>query len=238
MADTESFSKRLRKETRDIHKISDALINAKLAFALSDNEVWADGLMVFYEIFRFLEQHVPADQLPPEFHRSDAFQSDLNFYLGNNWIEQYVIRESVQMYLKHLNDVHNREPILLLPYVYHLYMGLLSGGQILQKKRSLGVCLNPLSAASAGQGEAVTHFETPIAELKSRMRTLFDELAINFDESTKILMIAESKMVFHLNNELVRSVRGVNRVNLRKFGIVLAVIVGIFLMLRFTNANK
>lgn len=32
MVDTESFSKRLRKETRDIHKISDALINAKLAF--------------------------------------------------------------------------------------------------------------------------------------------------------------------------------------------------------------
>lgn len=27
-----SFWKRLRKETRDVHRISDALINAKLAF--------------------------------------------------------------------------------------------------------------------------------------------------------------------------------------------------------------
>lgn len=32
MASTESFSKCLRKETRDVHKISDALVNAKLAF--------------------------------------------------------------------------------------------------------------------------------------------------------------------------------------------------------------
>lgn len=28
----ESFSKRMRKETRDVHKVSDALINAKLVF--------------------------------------------------------------------------------------------------------------------------------------------------------------------------------------------------------------
>lgn len=28
----DSFSKRMRKETRDVHKVSDALINAKLVF--------------------------------------------------------------------------------------------------------------------------------------------------------------------------------------------------------------
>lgn len=31
-AKDEGFSKRMRKETRDVHKVSDALINAKLAF--------------------------------------------------------------------------------------------------------------------------------------------------------------------------------------------------------------
>lgn len=139
-----------------------------------------------------------------------------------------MIRDSVSMYLKHLQDVQNREPLLLLPYVYHLYMGLLSGGQILQKKRSLGGCLNPLSGGG-GQGEAVTRFTNhSIGQLKTRMRTLFDELALDFDESMKVLMVAESKMVFHLNNELVRSVRGVNRVGIRKVGIVLIVFVAVF----------
>lgn len=183
------------------------------------------------------------DQLPLEFHRTAGFQSDLNFYLGNNWTEKYEIRESVQMYLKHLRDIYNREPILLLPYVYHLYMGLLSGGQILQKKRSLGVYLNPLQPSTiqstdTNQGQAVTHFDVPISQLKTRMRSLIDDLAVNFDESMKVLMIAESKMVFHLNNELIRSVRGVNRVNIRKFGIILVVVIGIFVMLSFTNSNK
>lgn len=32
MSNIDSFTKRMRKETRDVHKISDALINAKLAF--------------------------------------------------------------------------------------------------------------------------------------------------------------------------------------------------------------
>lgn len=175
---------------------------------------------------------MPDDLLPAEFHRTEAFERDLAFYLGENWKRDYEIRGSVKMYLKHLHDVQKRSPILLLAYVYHLYMGLLSGGQILARKRSL----NPLNSSNpnGGEGEAVTFFEGhTIGELKTRMRSLVDTLALNFDESTKILLIAESKMVFHLNNEIVRSVRGVNRVSLRKFGIVLAVVIGIFYLLRF-----
>lgn len=201
-----------------------------LDLALSDHDVWADGLLVFYEIFRFLEQNVPEQLLPKEFHRSQAFESDLNYYLGESWRQNYEIRESVRIYLKHLIDVQNRSPILLLAYVYHLYMGLLSGGQILQKKRRL----NPLSSAGNGEGEAVTCFPNKtIGELKTTMRTLVDTLAESFDESTKILLIAESKMVFHLNNELVKTVKGVNRANIRKFAIIFLIIIGIFYMLKF-----
>lgn len=166
--------------------------------------------------------------LPTQFHRTKSFESDLSFYLGENWKRDYEIRSSVKMYLKHLYDVKKRSPTLLLAYVYHLYMGLLSGGQILQKKRSL----NPLNYGN-NEGEAVTHFEGhTIAELKTIMRNLVDSKALEFDESMKILLIAESKMVFHLNNEIVRSVRGVNRVSIRKFGIVLVVVIGLFYLLR------
>lgn len=40
MANLQNFSKLLRKETRDIHKISDALINAKLAFGKNWNYLY------------------------------------------------------------------------------------------------------------------------------------------------------------------------------------------------------
>ncbi|XP_031639945.1 heme oxygenase 1, partial [Contarinia nasturtii] len=213
MANLENFSKRLRRETRNVHKISDALVNTKFFFALSDNSVWADGLLVFYEIFRFLETNMSEELLPKEFHRTSALERDLEFYLGENWKHDYEMRNSVKIYLKHLYDVKKRSPTLLLAYVYHIYMGLLSGGQILQKKR----LLNPLNHGCNKRGEAVTSFDGyTIAELKTKLRNIFDTKAKDFDESIKTLLIAESKMVFHLNNELVRSVRGMSRVNLRK----------------------
>lgn len=197
--------------------------------ALSDNDVWADGLLVFYEIFRFLEENTPPELLPQEFHRTKAIESDLDFYLGEKWKQNYEIRNSVKIYLKHLYDVKKRSPTLLIAYVYHLYMGLLSGGQILQKKRSLNILNN-----GNNKGEAVTRFNGhTIAELKTIMRNLIDSKASGFDESMKILLIAESKMVFHLNNEIVRSVRGVNRANIRKFGIILIFVIVIFYLLRF-----
>lgn len=62
---------------------------------------------------------------------------DLAYYLGANWKEGYAPRESVQQYLKHLQKLEEENPYLLLAYVYHLYMGLLSGGQILRRKRTL-----------------------------------------------------------------------------------------------------
>ena len=51
----ELFSVRLRKATKNIHDVSDALVNAKLGVTISDDSVWAEGLLVFYEVFRFLE---------------------------------------------------------------------------------------------------------------------------------------------------------------------------------------
>lgn len=32
--------------------------------ALNNNDVWADGLLVFYEVFKFLEENVPETILP------------------------------------------------------------------------------------------------------------------------------------------------------------------------------
>lgn len=174
--------------------------------------------------------------LPREFHRTAAFEGDLAHYLGDDWKKDYEIRESVAGYLRHLEDVNRRNPILLLAYVYHLYMGLLSGGQILQKKRRLNPLRSGEGDGNVVDGESVTFFTNhTIAELKQKMRSMVDELATNFDESTKILLIAESRMVFHLNNEIVRSVKGVDRANLKKFGIVLVVVIAVFYLLKFKS---
>ena len=137
----ELFSVQLRKATKNIHDISDALVNAKLGVTINDDSVWAEGLLVFYEIFKFLETALKShsdsligDLLIEHMERAGAFEDDLAFFYGSNWTENYTIRPEVQTYLDHLRDIQQENPYLLIPYVYHLYMGLFSGGQILQAK--------------------------------------------------------------------------------------------------------
>lgn len=229
---TISFSKQMRKATRDVHKISDTLVNAKIAFGLSNNKVWADGLQIFYEIFRFLEEHTPVEWLPTEYHRAKAFESDLAFYLGEEWQSEYTVRESVHKYLNHLEEISEKNPKLLIAYVYHLYMGLLSGGQILQKKRKL---MNKIVRGN-DDGCAVTNFEGhAIGDLKKRMRGLVDDLGNEWDDDIKDEILAESRHVFELNNEIVQSVQGAGQIALFKIAIAVFVVILAYYFFRLTK---
>uniref|UniRef100_A0A2A4K4E4 Heme oxygenase n=1 Tax=Heliothis virescens TaxID=7102 RepID=A0A2A4K4E4_HELVI len=136
------FTTRMRKATRKIHNISDALVNAKFALSLRDEEVWGGGLFIFYHIFGFLEDakerlHMPDfDKLfvNKALYRKKAFEDDLTHYLGENW-RSIPKAMALENYIEHLQELERSSPQLLMAYVYHLYLGLLSGGQILAKKR-------------------------------------------------------------------------------------------------------
>uniref|UniRef100_A0A8D8AGY0 Heme oxygenase n=1 Tax=Culex pipiens TaxID=7175 RepID=A0A8D8AGY0_CULPI len=214
---TVSFTKAMRVATREIHNVSDGLVNAKLAFALYDSAVWAEGLLVFYEIFKFLEQHVAHDFLPEEFHRTVQFEQDLDFYLGADWKTKYQPRKEVCDYLKHLEQIERENPNLLIAYVYHLYMGLLSGGQILQKRRNITRKFNPFATTGEpNRGAALTTFEGhSIFELKQKMRSSIDKFGEGLDEETRQQMMEESRRVFELNNGIIRTLQGVNRANVK-----------------------
>nr|CAD7605715.1 unnamed protein product [Timema genevievae] len=182
--------------------------------ALSDNSVWADGLLVFYEIFRYLEEamsrlrHTPIGLLNIEgLDRTEAFEKDLTFYLGNDWKKTYAPRESVVQYLIHLKKLEQSDPNMLMAYIYHLYMGLLSGGQILRKKMTLMQKI-PFYGPITEDGNAVTDFgDFPIAKLKRELKDAMNFVADNLDEETKEKLISESKTVFVLNNTIIKSVK-------------------------------
>ncbi|XP_069673121.1 uncharacterized protein Ho [Periplaneta americana] len=234
----ETFTKQMRKATREIHAISDALVNAKLAFALSDNSVWAEGLLVFYEIFRYLEEamvrlkdtHV--GKLCIEgMQRTESFEKDLSFYLGSDWAKDYKPRESVVKYLLHLRELENSDPDQLVAYIYHLYMGLMSGGQILRKKR---VVFSKFTSSQQTYEDAVTDFgENSIPNMKKDLMTAMNGIAEVLNEETKQKLIEESKTVFVLNNEIIRSVRGANEVILKKI-IILIIIISLIIVVYYT----
>ncbi|XP_073989906.1 heme oxygenase isoform X2 [Rhodnius prolixus] len=229
------FNKILRRETRDIHSVSDALVNAKLAIY---KDVWAEGLLIFYEIFRFLEQAMSANKesnlckmYVNGMERTSAFEEDLKFYLGDDWKKNYTVRESVAKYLSHLKELESTNTDLLIAYVYHLYMGLLSGGQILRKKREIGKRLLVNSKDSNTKGNAVTDFgNLNIHDLKQKIVDNVNSIADSLDEDTKFKIIVESRMVFKLNNEIVKSIEGTNVILLKKVFIFSVIVLIIFML--------
>lgn len=121
-------------------------------------------------------------------------------------------RDSVAKYLMRLREVEDTDPTLLMAYIYHLYMGLLSGGMILRKKRQFMQKVS-LFKASPSSGNNVTNFgQSNIFQLKRDLRESMNKIAETLDEDTKNKLIEESKIVFELNNEIVKSVQTGTRI--------------------------
>ncbi|XP_032521752.2 heme oxygenase 1 isoform X1 [Danaus plexippus] len=232
----EPFTTRMRYETRKIHSVSDALVNAKFALSLKDPSVWGGGLFVFYHIFAYLEDAKDKLNVPelkkifvdPVMERKNEFEVDLAEYLGEDWS---LLPKSPELenYLQHLKNLERDKPILLLAYIYHLYLGMLSGGQILAKKRNL--------FGEADQEkprkyqDRVTCFgNVDIGELKKKMKQAMNEIAENMSEDEKLEFIEESNHVFIMNNLVVNSIQGqsqiINRI-LYKSSLVLLFVVGV-----------
>lgn len=127
----------------------------------------------------------------------------------------YIPRQSVRRYLNYLGKLERNEPELLIAYFYHLYMGLLSGGQILRKKRMLLRKIY-LDTENGKKGNAVTEFTDSTVELKQRIRKLVNEACAEINPEMRDKIIKEGQMVFRLNNEIVGSISGSNFVLFKK----------------------
>jgi len=224
------LSQEMRRATKSIHSMSDHLVNAKLGVTMSDDSVWAEGLLVFYPVFKTLESAVSAhsdsllgDLLLPGVARAKAIEADLDSYLGEGWQEGQE-RPQVQAYCAHLHSLEDSNPYLLVPYVYHLYMALLSGGQVMKAKRSLG--------GGGGSMQVFDFGEKSFGSLKKAMKGAVNDIGRQLDQETLDLIIKESVEVFRWNNTIISSVEGVDRVLRRrtlKAFIALSVLVLFFL---------
>lgn len=217
--------------------------------------------MSFYEIYKYFETHLPEELLPKELHRTEAFEKDFVYFYGENWKDNYEIRPAVRKYLDHLEQVNKTNKLLLFAYAYQMYMALMSGGQLLQKKRMVARKLwpgsnkdveeeiddkptdpddlttrpMPAQVSICPDGCAATYFPEKISVLKAKLRTVLNENYGKFDEQMKADFIEESKNVFLFNSDVVRSIKGVNRANLRKLAIVIVFVVGVYFAIKLAR---
>ncbi|KAG7395640.1 Heme oxygenase 2 [Phytophthora boehmeriae] len=214
----------MRAATREIHSVSDSLINLKLVVALTDKQLYGRALLLFYYIYAQLESAIKTNkdheafqglhELLADIARADGIAKDLNYYLGEDWSTKYQPTSAVQAYVKHLQGLEKKAHAVCF-----------SGGQMIQKlvKKSF--------APPTGEGLNAFAFN-----VKSRMvlrNSIKDKInAVPCDEATTKFILAESMSCFKMNNQVVRSLDGTGN-HILKFVLKWLIVIGLIIATYF-----
>ena len=124
--DFPDFCTELREKTKIVHVESDKLISLKLTVVMTDKKLWAGVLADFYFVFQAIEgamkEHKEHPCIAPmmtfdnseEMRRTQAFQKDLEFFMGRNWKEQVHQSEPARKYCDRIWEVASEDPALLV----------------------------------------------------------------------------------------------------------------------------
>ncbi|RQM17925.1 hypothetical protein DD237_002653 [Peronospora effusa] len=108
------LTEQMRAATREIHSISDKLVNLKLVVALMDKKLYGRALLLFYYVYVQLELIMKTHKnhaafsglykIIDEIARADNIAKDLEFYLGEEWNTKYQPTQATQDYVKYVNS--------------------------------------------------------------------------------------------------------------------------------------
>ena len=123
--DFPDFCSEMRMKTKNIHDQSDKLINLRLAAVLTDTKLWSEALADFYFIFRTIELALERTKDDPrvgalyfcsisDHRRTEAFEADLQFYLGHDWRKNIRPSDVASAYCARIEEITYDNPILLI----------------------------------------------------------------------------------------------------------------------------
>ena len=98
------------------------LLNIKLAVLLTDVDPYVETLVDFYFIMRTLEKEMREHSmhpcvlglLPEELLRTEAFERDLVYYIGDDWRETVRPSKEAEAYCNRIVKAATTDPTLLL----------------------------------------------------------------------------------------------------------------------------
>lgn len=216
---SKALTERMRDATKAEHEKSDKIVNLKLALVVTSPSLYGEALSLFVPIFAKIEdilndsKHPQVCKLKPlleKIKRTPGARADMTYYLTSERRQQ--LEESwnansgaCSEYLKHLEWIEANDPVLIIAYMYHLYAGVLAGGQIIKRivKKAMGL-------KKSGE-EGVEIFCLPdetIAKLFFKeYKKIFNE-DLDLTEEEEVRIIKEGNEVFRLNNTLIETIKG------------------------------
>ena len=165
-----------------------------------------------YFVYKAMEEEI--DRLVQEDHpvikhigfkelfRRQTLEKDLEFYYGNNWLDQIKISESAQSYVNRIRIVANESPELLVGHHYTRYIGDLSGGQILKKIAK--------KALNLRGDDGLNFYEFKLIEDEKLFKKSYSETLNKLPIDQKIAdnIIEEANQAFAYNMNMFRELEG------------------------------
>ena len=165
-----------------------------------------------YFVYKAMEEEI--DRLVKEDHpvikhigfkelfRRQTLEKDLEFYYGNNWLDQIKISESAKSYVDRIRLVANESPELLVGHHYTRYIGDLSGGQILKKIAK--------KALNLRGDDGLNFYEFKLIEDEKLFKKSYSETLNKLPIDQKIAdnIIDEANEAFAYNMKMFRELEG------------------------------
>ena len=165
-----------------------------------------------YFVYKAMEEEI--DRLVQEDHpvikhigfkelfRRQTLEKDLEFYYGNNWLDQIKISESAKSYVDRIRLVANESPELLVGHHYTRYIGDLSGGQILKKIAK--------KALNLRGDDGLNFYEFKLIEDEKLFKKSYSETLNKLPIDQKIAdnIIDEANEAFAYNMKMFRELEG------------------------------
>ena len=233
---TTALTSRMNAATKDIHDLSDHLVNAKLLVAFTDRRLYGTALASFYVVYKRLDELVrrridegnkARDDEESLFwpsmeehvttllsSRIQGFEDDLAFYFDGEAGSQKAVAAAravpaVADYVAHLEGLDEDNPALLLPYVFHLSLAILAGGQMIKRMARRSMSLPAGADGKTTMGTHTLHFDSAQAGGKTRntvkkaFKTAVNRAAAKMPPDVLERMTEESVGVFRRNNKMV-----------------------------------
>ena len=165
-----------------------------------------------YFVYKAMEEEI--DRLVQEDHpvikhigfkelfRRQTLEKDLEFYYGNNWLDQIKISTSAQSYVNRIRLVANESPELLVGHHYTRYIGDLSGGQILKNIAK--------KALNLSGDDGLNFYEFQLIKDEKLFKKSYSEILnkLPIDQITADNIIEEANEAFAYNMNMFRELEG------------------------------
>nr|YP_009394978.1 Heme oxygenase [Polysiphonia stricta]ARW63540.1 Heme oxygenase [Polysiphonia stricta] len=132
----------------------------------------------------------------PELYRKNSLIEDLNYYYGDNWLQQIKPSSATQVYIDRIRNIGYSSPELLIAHSYTRYIGDLSGGQILKKIAK--------NAMQLSDDLGTSFYDFDLINDEKKFKDLYRESLNNIPLTITQIdqIIAEANIAFNLNMKI------------------------------------